>query len=286
MPSETSASYFSATTVSLGLARYAAPETPRGPDKKSPGAQASQHRRIRCRSEAIAEFRRSSPSAGRVRPRIPDLPARARPPRFPHRTLPRRRPRPAYTATGTFPRGHLRHSDQSPGLFALLRPRRPACQRHSYQRRRHGRGRAAVPGLSSWVMGQMVICQCVGGVLQIQRQKAPHDQRSCPHRLRSPAEQKSRRVQYERIGHAYPHNVGEGLTVIFYAWPLKGSEIVLLELDEGPAVAGRGKTPRAQKKGKGRQKGEKLTVAPVAATVDTWQAGARRGKLAFSASLR
>jgi hypothetical protein len=43
---------------------------------------------------------------------------------------------------------------------------------------------------------------------------------------------KSRRIQYERIGRAYPHNTGEGLTVIFDAWPLKGRHIVLLELDE------------------------------------------------------
>lgn len=42
----------------------------------------------------------------------------------------------------------------------------------------------------------------------------------------------SRKVQYERIGRAYPHNVGEGLTVILDAMPLKGSHIVLLELDE------------------------------------------------------
>ena len=43
---------------------------------------------------------------------------------------------------------------------------------------------------------------------------------------------KTRRVQYERIGRAYPHNTGEGLTVILDAWPLKGRHIVLLELDE------------------------------------------------------
>jgi hypothetical protein len=41
---------------------------------------------------------------------------------------------------------------------------------------------------------------------------------------------KSRRVQYERIGRAYPHDAGEGLTIIFDAVPLKGSHIVLLEL--------------------------------------------------------
>ncbi len=43
---------------------------------------------------------------------------------------------------------------------------------------------------------------------------------------------KTRRVQYERIGRAYPHNVGEGLTIILDAMPLKGRHIVLLELDE------------------------------------------------------
>ena len=42
----------------------------------------------------------------------------------------------------------------------------------------------------------------------------------------------SRKVQYERIGRAYPHDKGEGLTVILDAMPLKGSHIVLLELDE------------------------------------------------------
>ena len=43
---------------------------------------------------------------------------------------------------------------------------------------------------------------------------------------------KSRKVLYERIGRAYPHNVGEGLTVILDALPLKGWHIVLLEPDE------------------------------------------------------
>jgi hypothetical protein len=44
---------------------------------------------------------------------------------------------------------------------------------------------------------------------------------------------KNRRVQYERIGRAYPHNKGNGLTVLFDAWPIKGGgHIVLLELDE------------------------------------------------------
>ncbi len=43
---------------------------------------------------------------------------------------------------------------------------------------------------------------------------------------------KSGRVQYERIGRAYPHDTGEGLTVILDAMPLKGRHIVLLELFE------------------------------------------------------
>lgn len=42
----------------------------------------------------------------------------------------------------------------------------------------------------------------------------------------------SRKVLYERIGRAYPHNVGEGLTVILDSLPLKGWHLVLLELDE------------------------------------------------------
>jgi len=42
----------------------------------------------------------------------------------------------------------------------------------------------------------------------------------------------SRKVQYERIRRACPHNAGEGLTVIFDAMPLKGWHIVLLELFE------------------------------------------------------
>ncbi|MGO9543324.1 MAG: hypothetical protein ACLPPF_00800 [Rhodomicrobium sp.] len=41
----------------------------------------------------------------------------------------------------------------------------------------------------------------------------------------------SQKVQYERIGRAYPHDTGEGLTIILDAMPLKGRHIVLLELD-------------------------------------------------------
>lgn len=44
-------------------------------------------------------------------------------------------------------------------------------------------------------------------------------------------------VNYERIGRAYPHNTGEGLTVILVAMPLKGGPIVLLELDEADELA-------------------------------------------------
>ena len=43
---------------------------------------------------------------------------------------------------------------------------------------------------------------------------------------------KNGKIRYERIGHVYPHNVGEGLTVILDAVPLQGRHIVLLELDE------------------------------------------------------
>jgi len=39
-------------------------------------------------------------------------------------------------------------------------------------------------------------------------------------------------VDYERIGRAYPHDAGQGLTLILDAMPLKGRHIVLLELDE------------------------------------------------------
>ena len=43
---------------------------------------------------------------------------------------------------------------------------------------------------------------------------------------------KSGRVMYERIGRAYPHGAGEGLTVQLDLWPMPGFTIVLLELDE------------------------------------------------------
>ena len=60
---------------------------------------------------------------------------------------------------------------------------------------------------------------------------AIHDQRSCPDGLlRAPVPQ-NRKVQYSRIGRAYPHGTGQGLTVIFDARPLKPGPIILLELD-------------------------------------------------------
>ena len=43
---------------------------------------------------------------------------------------------------------------------------------------------------------------------------------------------KSGRVVYERIGRAYPHDAGEGLTVKLDAWPMPGFHIILLEFDE------------------------------------------------------
>ena len=43
---------------------------------------------------------------------------------------------------------------------------------------------------------------------------------------------KTGRVHYERIGRAYPHDTGQGLTIIFDAWPLNPGPIILLELDE------------------------------------------------------
>ena len=45
---------------------------------------------------------------------------------------------------------------------------------------------------------------------------------------------KTRRVQYERIGRAYPHDTGAGLTLVLEALPIsfKDTHIVLLELDE------------------------------------------------------
>jgi hypothetical protein len=45
------------------------------------------------------------------------------------------------------------------------------------------------------------------------------------------AARQSRKVTYERIGAAYPHDMGEGLPPILDAMPLKGRHIVLLELD-------------------------------------------------------
>ncbi len=65
---------------------------------------------------------------------------------------------------------------------------------------------------------------------------------------------KSRRVQYERIGRAYPHNAGEGLTVILDAMPLKGSHIVLLELfeDDDRRLLAEARRYERERKSKGR----------------------------------
>jgi hypothetical protein len=40
------------------------------------------------------------------------------------------------------------------------------------------------------------------------------------------------RVEYARIGRAYPHDRGSGLTLILDALPIKGWHLILLELDE------------------------------------------------------
>lgn len=40
------------------------------------------------------------------------------------------------------------------------------------------------------------------------------------------------RVCYQRIGRAYPHEAGEGLTVMLDALPLRARHIILLELNE------------------------------------------------------
>jgi hypothetical protein len=77
---------------------------------------------------------------------------------------------------------------------------------------------------------------------------------------------KTRRVQYERIGRAYPHNTGEGLTLILEAMPLKGRHIVLLELDEADdrrllaeakrqAREHKGRGPTDERKSKGSRGG-------------------------------
>ncbi len=76
------------------------------------------------------------------------------------------------------------------------------------------------------------------------------------------------RVYYDRIGRAYPHNTGEGLTVILDALPVKrsnpeGMHIVLLELDESDdrrllAEARRFERERKAKGSRGAGKKEKL----------------------------
>jgi hypothetical protein len=42
---------------------------------------------------------------------------------------------------------------------------------------------------------------------------------------------KTGRINYTRIGRAYPHDTGQGLTIVFDAWPLNPGPIILLELD-------------------------------------------------------
>jgi len=71
---------------------------------------------------------------------------------------------------------------------------------------------------------------------------------------------KSRKVLYERIGRAFPHNAGEGLTVILDAMPLKGSHIVLLELDENDdrrLLVDAGRTERERKTKPSQKAGKK-----------------------------
>ncbi len=65
---------------------------------------------------------------------------------------------------------------------------------------------------------------------------------------------KTRRVQYERIARAYPHNAGEGLTVILDAIPLKERHILLLELDKADDRRLLAETRRRQRKHKPDQK--------------------------------
>ncbi len=78
---------------------------------------------------------------------------------------------------------------------------------------------------------------------------------------------KSGRVHYERIGRTYPHDTGEGLTLILDALPVEKSDpggihIVLLELDEADgrrllAEARRYERERKAKGSKGPGKKEK-----------------------------
>ncbi len=68
---------------------------------------------------------------------------------------------------------------------------------------------------------------------------------------------KSGRVQYERIGRAYPHNAGEGLTVILDAMPLKGRHIVLLELFEDDDRRLLAEAKRGERRGRGEGAGKR-----------------------------
>jgi hypothetical protein len=66
------------------------------------------------------------------------------------------------------------------------------------------------------------------------------------------------RVRYERIGPAYPHNAGEGLTLILDALPVEksdsdGMHIVLLELfeDDDRRLLAEARRFKRQRKGGG-----------------------------------
>ena len=65
------------------------------------------------------------------------------------------------------------------------------------------------------------------------------------------------RVIYERIGRAYPHNAGEGLTLKFDAWPMPDFEIVLLELDEADDRRLLADAKRSMRKRNGKNSSEK-----------------------------
>ncbi len=72
-----------------------------------------------------------------------------------------------------------------------------------------------------------------------------------------------RKVHYTRIGRAYPHDTGQGLTLILDALPLNfDGKIVLLELDKADdrrllAEARRYERERKAKESKGTGKNEK-----------------------------
>ena len=72
---------------------------------------------------------------------------------------------------------------------------------------------------------------------------------------------KTRRVQYTRIGRAYPHDTGAGLTLVLDALPISFTDthIVLLERDEADdrrLLAEAGRRER-QQKGKNDRKSKR-----------------------------